>query len=130
MLNLVITLLAIALIAGILGFGGIAGTAVGIAKIVFVVALVLFVLSLIFGGFRGGFRRRLQLRYPSSSCPRGMPVDDFENDQPGSTPGPGEHGGAGTHFARAFGYRTIRNIEGRNESRICQRRRRQGGRPF
>jgi uncharacterized membrane protein YtjA (UPF0391 family) len=32
---------------------------VGIAKIVFVVALVLFVLSLIFGGFRGGFGRRL-----------------------------------------------------------------------
>jgi uncharacterized membrane protein YtjA (UPF0391 family) len=59
MLNLVITLLVIALIAGILGFGGIAGTAVGVAKIVFFVALVLFVPSLIFGGFRGGFGRRL-----------------------------------------------------------------------
>ncbi len=39
MLNLVVTLLIIALIAGLLGFGGIAGAAVGIAKIVFVVAL-------------------------------------------------------------------------------------------
>jgi uncharacterized membrane protein YtjA (UPF0391 family) len=57
--NLVITLLVIALIAGLLGFGGIAGTAVGIAKIVFFVALVLFVLSLVFGGLRGGFGRRL-----------------------------------------------------------------------
>ncbi len=35
MLNLVVTLLIIALIAAVLGFGGIAGAAVGIAKIVF-----------------------------------------------------------------------------------------------
>ena len=46
MLSLVITLLIIALIAGVLGFGGIAGAAVGIAKIVFFVALLLFVISL------------------------------------------------------------------------------------
>jgi uncharacterized membrane protein YtjA (UPF0391 family) len=59
MLNLVITLLIIALIAGVLGFGGIAGTAVGLAKIIFFVALVLFVVSLIFGGVRGSFGRRL-----------------------------------------------------------------------
>ena len=42
MLSLVVTLLIIALIAAVLGFGGIAGAAVGIAKIVFFVALVLF----------------------------------------------------------------------------------------
>jgi uncharacterized membrane protein YtjA (UPF0391 family) len=59
MLHLVITLLIIALIAGLLGFGGIAGTAVGFAKIIFVVALVLFIVSIIFGGLRGGFGRRL-----------------------------------------------------------------------
>jgi uncharacterized membrane protein YtjA (UPF0391 family) len=59
MLGLVVTLLIIALIAGILGFGGIAGAAVGTAKIVFFVALVLFLISLLFGGFRGGFSRRL-----------------------------------------------------------------------
>jgi uncharacterized membrane protein YtjA (UPF0391 family) len=59
MLSLVITLLIIALVAGVLGFGGIAGTAVGLAKIVFFVAIVLFLISLIFGGLRGGFGRRL-----------------------------------------------------------------------
>jgi len=32
---------------------------VGIAKIVFFVALVLFLISLLAGGFRGGFGRRL-----------------------------------------------------------------------
>jgi uncharacterized membrane protein YtjA (UPF0391 family) len=59
MLNLVVTLLIIALIAGVLGFGGIAGAAVGMAKIVFFVALVLFLVSLLAGGLRGGFGRRL-----------------------------------------------------------------------
>ncbi len=59
MLSLVITLLIIAVIAAVLGFGGIAGAAVGIAKIVFFVALVLFLISLIAGGLRGGFGRRL-----------------------------------------------------------------------
>ena len=59
MLSLVITLLIIALIAGILGFGGIAGAAVGIAKSVFFVALVLFVISLLTHGLRGGFGHRL-----------------------------------------------------------------------
>jgi uncharacterized membrane protein YtjA (UPF0391 family) len=55
----VVTLLIIALIAALLGFGGIAGTAVGLAKIVFLVAMVLLVVSLIFGGMRGSFGRRL-----------------------------------------------------------------------
>jgi uncharacterized membrane protein YtjA (UPF0391 family) len=57
MLGLVVTLLIIALIAAVLGFGGIAGAAVGLAKIVFFVALVLFLVSLVFGFSRGGFRR-------------------------------------------------------------------------
>jgi uncharacterized membrane protein YtjA (UPF0391 family) len=59
MLHLVITLLVIGLIAALLGFGGIAGTAVGLAKIVFLVAMVLLIASLIFGGMRGSFGRRL-----------------------------------------------------------------------
>jgi len=59
MLNLVVTLLIIALIAAVLGFGGIAGAAIGLAKIIFFIALVLLVVSLLFGGFRGGFRRPL-----------------------------------------------------------------------
>lgn len=49
MLHYAVVFLVIALIAGVLGFGGIAGSAVGIAKILFFVFLVLFVVSLILG---------------------------------------------------------------------------------
>ena len=56
MLGLVVTLLVIALIAAVLGFGGIAGAAVGMAKIMFFVALVLFLISLVFGLSRGSLR--------------------------------------------------------------------------
>lgn len=59
MLNLVVTLLIIAIIAAIFGFGGIVAAAVGIAKIIFFIALALFIISLVFGGLRGGFGRRL-----------------------------------------------------------------------
>ncbi len=52
MLSWALTFLVIALIAAALGFGGIAGSAVGIAKILFVVFLILFVVSLLFGGLR------------------------------------------------------------------------------
>ena len=41
--------LVIALVAAVLGFGGIAGTAVGIAKILFVIGLGLFLLFLVLG---------------------------------------------------------------------------------
>jgi uncharacterized membrane protein YtjA (UPF0391 family) len=56
MLSYAITFLVIALIAALLGFGGIAGTAVGIAKVLFFVFLVLFVISLVMGGFGRGRR--------------------------------------------------------------------------
>jgi len=59
MLGLAVTFLIIALIAAILGFGGIAGAAIGMAKLIFFVAIVLFLISLIAGGMRGGFGRRL-----------------------------------------------------------------------
>jgi uncharacterized membrane protein YtjA (UPF0391 family) len=49
MLSWAITFLVIALIAAALGFGGIAGAATGIAKILFFVFLVLFVISLLAG---------------------------------------------------------------------------------
>jgi uncharacterized membrane protein YtjA (UPF0391 family) len=49
MLGWAVTFLIIALIAAVLGFGGIAGTAVEIAKIIFFVALLLFVISAVFG---------------------------------------------------------------------------------
>jgi uncharacterized membrane protein YtjA (UPF0391 family) len=49
MLSWSITFLVVALIAAVLGFGGIAGTAVGIAKILFFVFLVLFAISFLVG---------------------------------------------------------------------------------
>jgi uncharacterized membrane protein YtjA (UPF0391 family) len=52
MLSWAITFLVIALIAAVLGFGGIAGTAAGFAKILFFVFLVMFVVSLIMGRTR------------------------------------------------------------------------------
>ena len=85
MLNLVVTLLIIALIAAVLGFGGIAGAAVEIAKVVFFVALVLFLIAALTEIFAGTpcsrskhkpltcrraalgrpFRRRTHLEVPS-----------------------------------------------------------------
>ena len=53
MLNWALTFFVIAIVAAILGFGGIAGSAAGIAQILFIGFLILFVVSLIFG------RRRL-----------------------------------------------------------------------
>jgi uncharacterized membrane protein YtjA (UPF0391 family) len=44
-----IIFLVIALIAAALGFGGLAGTAAGAAKIVFIVGIILFLVSLFMG---------------------------------------------------------------------------------
>jgi uncharacterized membrane protein YtjA (UPF0391 family) len=54
MLNWVVTFLIIALVAGLLGFGGLAGASIEIAKIVFFVAIVLFAVSALVGLMRGG----------------------------------------------------------------------------
>jgi uncharacterized membrane protein YtjA (UPF0391 family) len=56
MLGWVVTFLVIALIAGILGFGGIAGASVEIAKIIFFIAVVLFLVSAVIGLARGRTR--------------------------------------------------------------------------
>jgi uncharacterized membrane protein YtjA (UPF0391 family) len=53
MLGWVVTFLIIALVAAVLGFGGIAGTAVEIAKIIFFIALILFLVTAVFGLIRG-----------------------------------------------------------------------------
>ena len=53
MLGWALTFLIVALVAAVLGFGGIAAFAVDIAKIVFFVAIVLFVVSAIIGLVRG-----------------------------------------------------------------------------
>lgn len=52
MLYYSLVFLVVALIAAALGFGGIAGASIGIAKILFFVFIVLFIVSLIFGGIR------------------------------------------------------------------------------
>ena len=57
MLGWVVTFLIIALIAGLLGFGGIAGASVEIAKVIFFIALVLFVASVVLGVVRRGRTR-------------------------------------------------------------------------
>jgi uncharacterized membrane protein YtjA (UPF0391 family) len=56
MLSWVVTFLIIALVAGLLGFGGIAGTSIEIAKIIFFVAVILFLVSAVVGVARGRTR--------------------------------------------------------------------------
>jgi uncharacterized membrane protein YtjA (UPF0391 family) len=53
MLGWAVTFLIIALVAALFGFGGIAGTAVEIAKLIFFVAIVLFAISAVIGLMRG-----------------------------------------------------------------------------
>jgi len=47
MLSWAITFLLVAIIAAVLGFGGVAGAATGVAKTLFVVCLVLFIISIV-----------------------------------------------------------------------------------
>jgi uncharacterized membrane protein YtjA (UPF0391 family) len=54
MLGWALTFLVVALIAGVLGFGGVAIMSVEIAKIIFVVAIILFLISAVFGFMRRG----------------------------------------------------------------------------
>lgn len=53
MIGWAITFLLVALVAAVFGFGGIAGTAVEIAKLIFFVAIVLFAISAVVGLIRG-----------------------------------------------------------------------------
>jgi uncharacterized membrane protein YtjA (UPF0391 family) len=53
MLSWVVTFLIVALIAGILGFGGVAGVSIEIAKTIFFIAVVLFLISAVVGLARG-----------------------------------------------------------------------------
>lgn len=49
MLKLALTFLVIGLVLGLLGFGGVGGAFVGIAKILFFIAIALFLLLLVIG---------------------------------------------------------------------------------
>ena len=53
MIRWAIIFLVIALIAAVLGFGGIANFSFEIAKFVAVIAIILFVIALVAGGLRG-----------------------------------------------------------------------------
>ena len=53
MIRLAILCLVVALVAALLGFGGVAGTFVGIAKILFFIAIALFVILLVLGLIAG-----------------------------------------------------------------------------
>ena len=50
MIDLIVTLLIIALIAAVLGFCGISFAALEMAKVFFFVVLLMFLVSLLFGG--------------------------------------------------------------------------------
>ena len=82
MLHYAVVFLVIALIAAIFGFGGIAASAVGIAKILFVVFLVLAIASFLFGldqerltsaPGRSGLAQRIA-RFAASSSPLSLPI--------------------------------------------------------
>jgi uncharacterized membrane protein YtjA (UPF0391 family) len=56
MFSWVVTFLIIALIAGVLGFGGVAGASIEIAKAIFFIAIILFLISAVVGLVRGRTR--------------------------------------------------------------------------
>lgn len=53
MLNLAVFFLVVALIAGILGFGGVASASVEIAQLLFFVFIVLFIIAALVHALRG-----------------------------------------------------------------------------
>ncbi len=52
MLHYAVVFFVIALVAALFGFGGIAASAVGVAKVLFVIFLVLAIISCLFGQMR------------------------------------------------------------------------------
>lgn len=62
MLGLMVTLLAVALITGVLGLGGLAGAAIAFCKIVFSIAILLFLLTALISLARG--RTAVRRRHP------------------------------------------------------------------
>ena len=53
MLRYAVIFLIIAIIAGVFGFGGIAGVSIEIAKVIYFIAVVLFLVSAVVGLARG-----------------------------------------------------------------------------
>lgn len=59
MLKWALVFLIVAIVAALLGFGGLASTAGSIAQILFYIFIALFVISFIVGLLRGGPKQRL-----------------------------------------------------------------------
>ncbi len=64
MMSWAVTFLVVALVAALFGFGGIAGTAMEAAKLVFFVAIVLFAISAVVGLMRGRARAFDAIPFP------------------------------------------------------------------
>ncbi len=52
MMNWTLTFLIIAIVAAVLGYGGIAGAATEMAKTVFIISIAIWIATVIFGVFR------------------------------------------------------------------------------
>lgn len=68
-----IVFLVVALVAAFLGFGGVAGTAIEGARLLFWVAIVLFVVSMVAGLIRRPWRRQGALKRRCSEPSRSAP---------------------------------------------------------
>ena len=77
MLSWVVTFLIVALIAGILGFGGIAGASVEIAKAIFFIAVILFLVSAVVGLVRGRGNAQSKRRVPRARTSARRPVQGW-----------------------------------------------------
>lgn len=84
MLNWAVSLLVVALIAAVLGFGGVPGAATGITEILFVVFLVGSVVSLLVGRRRNQLTRSLRAPFESLAFRESAPRDETH---PGRVPG-------------------------------------------
>jgi uncharacterized membrane protein YtjA (UPF0391 family) len=72
MIGWALTFLLVALVAAVFGFGGIAGTAVEIAKLIFFVAIVLFAISAVVACC-GDVRRQSEwLNQTAERCPAAL----------------------------------------------------------
>ena len=86
MLSWVVTFLIVALIAGILGFGGIAGASIEIAKAIFFIAIILFLVSAVVGLARGRTQSLAEITSRASPlcgrCPRDAVLPRGRSPQP------------------------------------------------
>ena len=103
MLGWALTFLVIALIAAVLGFGGVAAVSVEIAQILFVVFLVLFIVAAVIHAVRGKAppaRRHYAGAHWAARVPRSAPARSRRRSQ--RAPRPRTHGRAAYRPARSY----------------------------